>query len=161
MARSPDPLVVLPAMADTTPDGASASPAATPTALLVDDEPAMRSYLAHALGVLGYATLTAANGAEALALAERFDGSLALTITDIHMPDLSGPDLARALAAAQHAMPILFISGRRPPRDLSDAVVGHPAAFLPKPFTFDELRRALAELVELPPVVRAAPSNGA
>jgi CheY-like chemotaxis protein len=114
--------------------------------LLADDEPALRTLLTRFLERLGYTVLAEASGAEALARAERHPGRLWLVITDVDMPGMSGAELARALGVPHPDTPVLFISGRPAPRDLSDAVVGRPAAFLAKPFALAELRAAMTAL---------------
>jgi CheY-like chemotaxis protein len=67
-------------------------------------------------------------------------------ITDIDMPGMSGPELARALTDRHPDTPVLFISGRPAPEGLADAAAGRPAAFLAKPFALSELRAAIAAL---------------
>ena len=65
----------------------------------------------HMLRDGGYTVVTASNGAEALASAERHSGPVDLLITDVVMPDLNGKELADALVAARPGLGTLFISG--------------------------------------------------
>jgi CheY-like chemotaxis protein len=127
------------------PEGRLVSPA-RPTVLVADGDPAARAAIARTLHLLGHATVAAADGAEALALAGRHAESLALLVAEIATPGLASADLARALGVLRPRVPVLFVSVERAPRDLGDVVVGRPAAFLPKPLSTDVLRRAIAEL---------------
>jgi two-component system, cell cycle sensor histidine kinase and response regulator CckA len=106
----------------------------------------VRATLARALEHFGYAVLSARDGREALAAAAAFDEPLRLLVTDVDMPGMTGGELARALGAVRPETPVLFVSGRPAPRDLSEAVVGRPSAYLAKPFTLDRLREAVTEL---------------
>ena len=58
------------------------------TVLIVDDEPQIQRFLGHALTAAGYDTLSAANGHEALALADSQDPDL--MILDLGLPDMNG-----------------------------------------------------------------------
>lgn len=127
-------------------------PAASPlpalrTVLVAEHDPAVRAMVACTLQLLGYVTVSAAGGEEALALAGRHAESLALLIAAIPTLGPGGPELAGAVGALPPRTPVLFTSGERAPRDLSDLVVGRPATFLPKPFSADELSRAVRELM--------------
>jgi CheY-like chemotaxis protein len=131
---------------------ADAQADAQAAALVVDDDAAVRAILVRMLRLLGYPVLSAAGGPEALEAAARHPGPLRLVVTDLDMPGMTGSEVARALAAVRPDTPVLFVSGRPAPRELSEAVVGRPAAFLAKPFTLDGLRSAVADLVGLPAV---------
>ncbi len=80
------------------------------TILVVEDDPLVRSYVNTQLQSLGYKTLSAANGAEALAIA---DGGAAfdLLFTDVIMPGLNGRQLAAEMAQRRPALKVLFTSG--------------------------------------------------
>lgn len=77
--------------------------------LVVDDEPAIRMTLEVLLRRRGYAVMTAAHGAEALALVEQhvFD----LILLDLRMPGMSGLDVARRIANVQPTPWIMLLSG--------------------------------------------------
>lgn len=131
-------------------------PARTPpTVLLVDDEPSVVVAMTRFLERLGFAVLAAGSGPEALTLVVRHAGPLWLVVTDVDMPGMSGGELARALGARYPETPVLFISGRPVPRDLSDTVTGRPAAFLAKPFALEVLRAAITALAGDPRDPRA------
>ena len=110
------------------------------TILVVDDEESVRLYLARVLEEEGYRVITARDGSSALALIERAGDSVRLVITDVSMPNLSGPELASRVAARPAAPPVLFISGSHSGLDL-------PGPLLPKPFLAEELTRLVRCMV--------------
>lgn len=107
--------------------------------LVVDDDDWVRSLAARALRDEGYIVLEAASGHEALDLLLALDGDsspVALLITDVRMPAMSGRVLAEQVIERWPRVPILFMSGfdSGPSRGLSPL---HP--FLHKPFHPDNL----------------------
>ncbi len=117
------------------------------TVLVVEDEEAVRNLVDQALRKYGYHVLRAANGAEALAICDAHS-PIALMITDVVMPGMSG----RALAAQQRIrhpeMRVLYMSGYT-----DDAVVRHglleaSMSFLQKPFTPGVLARKVRETLD-------------
>src|SRR5262249_41176066 len=117
------------------------------TVLLVEDEEGVRRLAKRVLKERGYEVLEAASGAEALELAKGHGGPIDLAFTDVVMPGMSGPELARALVPVLPGVPVLFMSGHP-----SEAVARHdldPAApLLRKPPTPDELARKVREVLD-------------
>jgi signal transduction histidine kinase/ActR/RegA family two-component response regulator len=116
------------------------------TILLVEDEAVVRNLAARALTRAGYRVLSAAAPGEALRLFEQHTREVALLLTDVVMPEMHGPALARRLGAVRPELPVLFMSG------YSDAIPADSAgteraAFLAKPFAPADLIRAVAELL--------------
>jgi DNA-binding response OmpR family regulator len=118
------------------------------TILVVDDEESLRLYLARVLEEEGYRVITARDGSSALALIERAGDSVRLVITDVSMPNLSGPELARRVATRPAAPPVLFISG-------TDSGLNLPGPLLPKPFLPEELTRLVRCMVPEEPLSHA------
>ncbi len=89
-----------------------ASDESTPTVLIVDDEPHIRSLLVQELEAEGYRVLVAANGKEALALARHHRPRPDLIVLDIMLPDISGFDVTRILKVdpVTAQIPILILS---------------------------------------------------
>ena len=112
--------------------------------LVADDEAAIRDLIAAILGRSGYRVLAVANGREALALYETRRKEIALVISDVGMPEMGGGKLANALRLLNPAVKLLFISGSGSggPGDAPDG-----GAALPKPFTRDDLLKAVSELI--------------
>src|SRR5687767_12048026 len=102
------------------------------TLLVVDDDPALRSLVCQVLREAGYNVLSAGDGPEALAACRRFWHPIALLLTDIEMPGMSGFNLADNVLKIRPTVKILFMSGN------GSARAGHSeqfgAAILAKPF---------------------------
>lgn len=81
------------------------------TLLLVEDDAAVRQLLEQQLQRLGYRILVADSGSSALELLRGHDGELEMLISDVVMPGMSGPELARQLLDRHPDLPVLFISG--------------------------------------------------
>jgi CheY-like chemotaxis protein len=109
---------------------------------VVDDEPEIRKLVAAMVGRLGYTALTADSGEHAL-IVHRNQGPVALLITDVVAPGMSGPMLADQLATLQPGLKVLFISGYDNTHLVQKYVVEQGHALLPKPFTVAELKAKL------------------
>src|SRR5690348_15529327 len=79
--------------------GSHAVPGRGELILVVDDDENLRNALARMLKSLGFATLTAANGVEALAVAEGSSLAIDALLVDVVMPQLGGPELVDRLAS--------------------------------------------------------------
>jgi CheY-like chemotaxis protein len=116
------------------------------TVLIVDDEPEIRKLVGAMVGILGYNALTADSGEHALTL-HRHHGPVALLITDVVAPGMSGPMLADKLADLQPGLKVLFISGYDNTHMVQKYVVEKGHALLPKPFTVADLKAKLDGLL--------------
>jgi len=107
--------------------------------LLVEDDPRVRLATVGALEDLGYEPVSCSGGAEAMRLfaAEDFD----LVISDVVMPEMSGPELIRELRARRPDIAVLFVTGFVGEGETDD-LVGHE--LLRKPFTVAALAAAVA-----------------
>jgi DNA-binding NtrC family response regulator len=72
-------------------------------------------------------------------------------MTEVVMPDMSGPELARRLGPAWPETRVLFVSGQVDPDAAPDGVLDTEAAFLLKPFSPDALARKVREALEARP----------
>jgi DNA-binding response OmpR family regulator len=118
------------------------------TILLAEDEPEIRGFLTSVLRQNGYEVLSAAHGAEALAIAQEHRGPIHLLASDMIMPGMNGRALAKQIREARPTTKVLFISGYTdneldPATDLNDEV-----QFLKKPFTPRELMRSIRALLD-------------
>lgn len=111
--------------------------------LLVDDEESVRGAYGMMLSIDEHRVVEAGNGKEAL---EQFDkGPFDLVITDFEMPIMKGGELATRLKQLAPSLPILMITAHG--KQLGDPT--NPVdAILNKPFTFDELRQAIAGVLK-------------
>ena len=120
----------------------------TETLLLVEDETVVRGLSRRALQSAGYEVLEAASPREALRVAERHEGTIHLIVTDVVMPELSGPALVQRLTARHTEAKVLFMSGYTAdvlaPHHFSDRNV----AFLAKPFTPVILVKKVREVLD-------------
>jgi CheY-like chemotaxis protein len=112
------------------------------TCLIVDDDPAVRTYLKTILQREQYITLEAANAPQAFKLVQERKGGLNLIVTDITMPgDMDGVDLAYAVRTWFPAIPVVLLSGFA---DKESAWQGfRDFAFIQKPFTLAAILGAL------------------
>jgi two-component system cell cycle sensor histidine kinase/response regulator CckA len=101
------------------------------TALIVDDEATIRLYIKTVLQQLGFETLEAADGLQALQLLRNDAAGVNLLLSDIRMPRMDGIALARAIRAEFPAIPVILISGYCSGDEEPDLDV----QFIPKPFT--------------------------
>jgi|GEM_PF-2564160 len=111
------------------------------TILLVEDDKAVRDVACRTLMRLDYRVLQAADGEAALELAGAHGGVIDLLVTDVIMPRLGGPDLARQLCQQLPNLAVLFMSGYT-----ANALDGQGMSFedidlLEKPFHTEELAR--------------------
>lgn len=116
----------------------------TSSYLVVDDSRAMRAYIAGALGSsLDCRIDEASSGFEALRLFPR--GTYDAVIADINMPDINGFELVRHLRASerQGSVPIIIISTQTSQRDVDRALALGANLFLRKPFTPEQIVRAI------------------
>ncbi|MFY9893419.1 MAG: response regulator [Xanthobacteraceae bacterium] len=133
------------AAADQVKRAASADLTGQGTILLVEDEEGLRALNARGLASRGYTVIEAGNGLEAIDLLEKFDGQIDLVVSDVVMPEMDGPTLARELRSRNPDLKIIFVSGYA-----EDAFQKHlpdhgQYAFLPKPFTLKQLVAAVKE----------------
>ena len=117
----------------------------TGTILLVEDEGMVRAVAERALARQGYTVLAAENGDAALELMEGVDRPT-LVVSDVMMPVMDGPTLARALRKTWPNVPILFMSGYAE-EQLRRSINIDNIAFLPKPFSVQQLAEAARDLL--------------
>jgi two-component system cell cycle sensor histidine kinase/response regulator CckA len=133
------------AAADQVKRAASADLTGVGTILLVEDEEGLRALNARGLASRGYTVLEAGNGVEAIDVLEKSDKPVDLVVSDVVMPEMDGPTLARELRNRNPSLKIIFVSGYA-----EDAFQKHlpehgQYAFLPKPFTLKQLVAAVKE----------------
>ncbi len=119
--------------------------------LLVEDEDSVRVMAAKLLRTRGYEVLEAADGEEALEIAEDHAGEIDLMISDVVMPGLDGPGLLKAARGYLGDAKVIFISGYAE-EEFSNVLSTENVSFLPKPFTVKDLaERVKRELAEPQP----------
>jgi two-component system cell cycle sensor histidine kinase/response regulator CckA len=113
------------------------------TVLLVEDEDAVRSFAARALGQRGYNVLQATTGAEALEMFTNHDGHVDLVVSDVVMPEMDGPTLMKHLRSERPDLKIIFISGYAEDAFRKNLSENEDFMFLQKPFDLKELAAAV------------------
>ena len=116
--------------------------------LVVEDDPSVRRALQSMLEQLGYTVRTAEEGREAIACVEKEGFKPDLLVTDVVMPGLSGPAVAKRLSALVPDLPVLFISGYHDCGIAKDATLPAGSAFLEKPFSRYTLSKKLNLLLD-------------
>jgi CheY-like chemotaxis protein len=106
-----------------------------PTVLVAEDDPALRYAICRLLANSGFHVLEAPDGAAALGLSRAHEGPLELVLTDLEMPEMTGKELAAALAAERPETSVLLMTG-------DESAIPRPK--LRKPFELDEL---LAQII--------------
>jgi CheY-like chemotaxis protein len=119
----------------------------TGTVLVVEDEAALREPVCRLLEGAGYRVLAGKDVDEAIQIARHHKGPLDLLLTDVVMPVLSGPQLAKYLRPLYPRMKVLYMSGYPEPRQPSSAPVLE-ADFIKKPFTKQTLLSRIRDVLE-------------
>jgi CheY-like chemotaxis protein len=116
--------------------------------LVVDDDPVLRSVTARMLVNLGYRTLEAADGFEALDRVAEHEGRVDLVVSDVAMPQMGGLELAHRLRREWPKVRVVLTSGYADvDLDEDDALTAH--ATLPKPFNSASLARIVREVLSV------------
>jgi len=118
------------------------------TILIVEDDPSVRYVLKRVLDEVGYRTLTADGPEEALAIVERHGEAIDLLLTDVVMPRMSGPQLARCLEPLQPRMRVLYVTGYLDDTTLRLGLAVSGAAIVHKPFVPTTLVRRISEMLD-------------
>jgi two-component system cell cycle sensor histidine kinase/response regulator CckA len=120
--------------------------AGTQTVLVVEDEEGVRQLAKRLLERQGYVVLVAANADEALQLFEQ-QPSIDVLLTDVVMPDASGPELTSQLRERGPAPKVIYMSGYTEDSIVHRGVINPGIAFLHKPFNSDTLGQKVREVL--------------
>ncbi|HEX2769197.1 MAG TPA: MASE1 domain-containing protein [Geobacteraceae bacterium] len=121
------------------------------TVLLVDDEEMVRGMAAGMLKLLGFTTLEAKDGVEAVELFRRHKDEIRCVLCDLTMPRLDGWETLAALRKITPGIPVILASGCDESQVMTGDHTEWPQAFLGKPYQIDGLRDALGRtLTKLP-----------
>jgi two-component system, cell cycle sensor histidine kinase and response regulator CckA len=118
--------------------------------LIVEDQESLRETLQKIAERCGYTVVCAGDPDSALAVVRQRGAKIALLLTDVVLPKMSGPELARRAIAMSPALRVLFMSGYAPDEALRDNVLAGTADFLQKPFFPDQLAHKLRQILDRP-----------
>jgi len=118
------------------------------TVLLVEDAAPVRTLARRSLEARGYTVLDAADGPSAIELSARHAGAIAVLVTDVVMPGMSGRELAERLAPTRPEMKVLYTSGYTDDAMVRQGVLNAGVAFLQKPFVPDSLARKVRDVLD-------------
>jgi PAS domain S-box-containing protein len=118
------------------------------TVLLVEDNQQVRALAGTILRKNGYDVLEAASGDDALALSERFGGTIHALLTDVVMPRMSGRTLAERLAERRGNMKVIFMSGYTDDAIVQHGVLDAGIFFIQKPLMPEPLLAKLREVLD-------------
>lgn len=115
------------------------------TILLVEDEVAVREVTREALEMGGYRVLEASGAEAAAQIADDPSAEIDLLLTDVVMPGMSGPDLARQVREMRPGLVAIFMTGYSESEILRAAAHGRLENHIQKPFTIDGLLSRVAD----------------
>ena len=118
------------------------------TILLVEDEPAVRGLVHETLRLHGYTVLEARHGIEALLTSAKYVGSIHLLLTDVVMPQMSGPEVAEKILTVRPGIKVLYMSGYPDHPVFDQDSVIRQTGFLPKPFSPHVLAQKVREVLD-------------
>jgi two-component system cell cycle sensor histidine kinase/response regulator CckA len=120
------------------------------TILVVDDEPEVRKLVGAMLSREGHAVVISDSGEHALKAFHKAGDPFDLLLADVVSPGMSGPMLADRLVEQQAGLRVLFMSGFDGTQVVQRYVVERGYSLLVKPFTMDQLRQKVREVLGQP-----------
>ncbi|MGH7909408.1 MAG: ATP-binding protein, partial [Thermodesulfobacteriota bacterium] len=121
------------------------------TVLLAEDELGVRKLIREVLEQAGHTVLEAASGPAALQAAEGYAGAIQLLLTDVVMPEMSGPELASKLTTARPDLKVLYMSGYTEETMTQHGMLPSGITLLQKPFDKDDLLRRVRDVMDSSP----------
>lgn len=120
----------------------------TETILLVEDEEPLRKVVIELLTQIGYNVLSASNAKEAMHVAATCPGKIHLLVTDVLMPEIDGPELAKTLCAARPDLKVIYISGYTDDSLAPEGVLAPGTVLVTKPFSVRLLSAKMREVLD-------------
>ena len=121
------------------------------TVLIVEDKDEVRAAIGASLEMRGYEVLKACHGKEAMTICRRHEGPIHLLLTDVVMPQMTGPDLVQRVSLVHPETRVLYISGYTSEALNRRNLTEPSTAFLQKPFTPEALARRVRAVLDAPP----------
>jgi two-component system cell cycle sensor histidine kinase/response regulator CckA len=134
-------------------------PRGTETILLVEDQAQVRAVARSILQRHGYLVLEARDADDALQISRQHDRPIDLLLTDVVMPQLSGPALATQILATRRELRVLCMSGYTDDSIVRHGLLEAEMAYLQKPITPETLTRKVREVLDARPCRLLAPKR--
>jgi len=99
----------------------------------------------------GYTVIVACDGIEALQAAAGYEGHIDLLLTDVVMPQMSGPALLKRLLDARSDLRVIYMSGHAENAIVHHGVLDPDIAFIQKPCPLEDVLRKVREVLDAPP----------
>jgi signal transduction histidine kinase/ActR/RegA family two-component response regulator len=135
------------AAAETAEHAPAGAPRGSETILVLEDEARVRKLVCEVLAGRGYHVLEAVRGEEAVRMATEHKGRIHLLLTDVVMPEMSGPQALERIRARYPNIKVLFMSGYTDEAMVHHGILDSGAPFLQKPFLPDALARKVREVL--------------
>jgi PAS domain S-box-containing protein len=123
-------------------------PRGTETILLLEDEESLRQVTCDCLTASGYNVLQAGRGNHAIDMAEQYKGAIALVVSDVVLPDMSGPSVATKVRALHPEAKVLYVSGYAEV-PVAQQLIAEGAILLQKPLSRGDLLSKVDEMLHL------------
>jgi DNA-binding NtrC family response regulator len=120
------------------------------TILLCEDEPGLRRLMLQVLERNGFAVIETDSAEQALREYAQFEGTIDLLLSDVVLPEMTGPELAAQLQGRQPSLQVIITSGTAS-ADVIDPLREGSASFLAKPFKPSELVDRVIDLLSRRP----------
>jgi PAS domain S-box-containing protein len=120
------------------------------TILLVEDNEDVRVMVCEMLRVQGYNVIAAQDQKQAISICAQTERHIDLMLTDVVMPEMSGPELATRIRSIRPSLPVLYMSGYAQDKFESYARNKEAFEFIQKPLTPEALATKVREVLETP-----------
>jgi two-component system cell cycle sensor histidine kinase/response regulator CckA len=120
------------------------------TILLAEDSASLREMTGQYLESVGYTVLDVSSGKEALQYAKDFRGTIHLLLSDVVMPEMSGPELARQVVLLRPGIKVVLTSGYTDDAIAQQGALDPTVAFIQKPYRPKALARKIREVLGEP-----------
>jgi two-component system NtrC family sensor kinase len=130
-------------------------PKGTETILLLEDEESLREVTSEVLTGAGYSVLQGGRGNQAIEVAQQYEAPIHLMVSDVVLPDMSGPLAVARVQALHPETRVLFVSGYAEV-PVAQRLIEQGAIFLQKPVSRSDLMRKVDEILHL----RIPPAKG-
>ncbi len=123
-------------------------PLGNETILVVEDNHEVRKVTGRILRMQGYRVLEASNPNTAFSTCNEREGHISLMITDVVMPEINGPELAKRLMSLYPKMKVLYMSGYAKNFISHQGILEKGIEYIQKPFTVNELAKKVREVLD-------------